>query len=71
MSNKLFEELYEQGLRLITKLKKNMRKKLVPLLNKILLRKRAVIRANTSKLLLITIKVKNQRKNQHFSFGLV
>jgi hypothetical protein len=43
ISHKLFEELYERGLQLITKLKKNMKNKLVPLMDKILLRKRAVI----------------------------
>ncbi|MEH2450470.1 hypothetical protein [Nostoc sp.] len=31
---------------------------------------RQAARANASKLLLITTKVKNQRKNQHFSFDL-
>lgn len=43
ISHKLFEELYERGLQLITKLKKNMKNKLVPLIDKILLCKRAVI----------------------------
>ena len=43
ISHKLFDELYERGLQLITKLKKNMKNKLVPLMDKILLRKRAVI----------------------------
>ncbi len=36
ISHKLFEELYERGLQLITKLKKNMKNKLVPLMDKIL-----------------------------------
>jgi hypothetical protein len=43
ISKKLFEQLYEQGLQLITKVKKNMKNKLLPLIDKILLRKRAVI----------------------------
>lgn len=40
---KLFEELYERGLQLITRSKKNMKNRLVKLIDKILLRKRAVI----------------------------
>lgn len=43
ISHALFGQLYERGLQLITKCKKNMRNRLVPLIDKILLRKRAVI----------------------------
>jgi hypothetical protein len=43
ISQKLFEELYERGLQLITRSKKNMKNRLVKLIDKILLRKRAVI----------------------------
>ena len=43
LSQKLFEELFERGLQLITKLKKNMKNKLMPMLDKLLLRKRALI----------------------------
>jgi hypothetical protein len=43
ISQKLFEQLYERGLQLVTKIKKNMKNRLVPLLDKILLRKRAII----------------------------
>ncbi|EMM71431.1 transposase, IS4-like family protein [Leptospira weilii str. 2006001855] len=39
----MFESLYEKGIQLITKLKKNMKNKLMPLVDKILLRKRAII----------------------------
>ncbi|EMJ61859.1 transposase DDE domain protein [Leptospira weilii str. 2006001855] len=35
----MFESLYEKGIQLITKLKKNMKNKLMPLVDKILLRK--------------------------------
>ena len=38
-----FEQLYEQGLQLVTKPRKNMKQKLIKLMDKILLRKRAVI----------------------------
>jgi len=43
VSQKLFNLLYEQGVQLITKLKKNMTPKLMPLIDKLLLRKRALI----------------------------
>jgi hypothetical protein len=43
ISQKLFEQLYERGLQLITRSKKNMKNRLVRLIDKILLRKRAVI----------------------------
>lgn len=39
----LFEKLLQQGLQLVTRLKSNMKNKLVPLIDKILLRKRALI----------------------------
>jgi hypothetical protein len=43
ISQPLFELLFEQGLQLITKIKKNMKNKLMPMTDKILLRKRALI----------------------------
>ena len=43
LSQELFEQLWTQGLQLITKLKRNMKNKLMPLLDKVLLRKRALI----------------------------
>ncbi|MDJ0719000.1 MAG: IS982 family transposase, partial [Prochloraceae cyanobacterium] len=43
ISQKLFEELYERGLQLITRYKKKMKQKLVKLIDKILLRKRSLI----------------------------
>ena len=42
ISQDLFEKLYEQQLQLITRYKKNMKQKLVKLIDKILLRKRAI-----------------------------
>lgn len=39
----LFTALYERGLRLLTKIKSNMKNKLMPLMDKLLLRKRAII----------------------------
>ena len=43
ISQELFEKLYQRGLQLITKIKKNMKNKLMPLIDKLLLRKRAII----------------------------
>lgn len=43
ISSALFSELYEQGVKLITKLRANMKNKLMPLLDKLLLRKRGLI----------------------------
>jgi len=43
ISQKLFANLMEHGLQLITKLKKNMKNKLMPFMDKLLLRKRGII----------------------------
>jgi hypothetical protein len=43
VSHPLFEELFDRGLQLITRLKKKMKNALMPMFDKILLRKRAII----------------------------
>ena len=43
ISKKLFEHLFEQGTLLITSVRKNMKNRLMPLVDKLLLRKRSVI----------------------------
>lgn len=43
LSKKLFNLLWEKGIQLITKIKKNMPNKLMPMVDKLLLRKRALI----------------------------
>jgi Transposase DDE domain len=43
LSQELFEQLWDQDLQLITKLKRNRKNKRMPLLDKVLLRKRALI----------------------------
>jgi DDE family transposase len=43
ISQALFDTLFAQGVQLITKLRKDMKNKLLPMLDKLLLRKRAVI----------------------------
>lgn len=43
ISQALFEKLFAHGVQLITKLRKDMKNKLLPVLDKLLLRKRALI----------------------------
>lgn len=43
ISKKLFDYLYEKGTTLITSIKKNMKNRLIPIVDKLLLRKRSVI----------------------------
>ena len=43
ISKKLFESLFENGLQLITSVKSNMKNKLMPMMDKFLLRKRSLI----------------------------
>lgn len=50
LSSKLFEELWEKGVQLITKLRKGMHNKLMSLWDKLLLRKRGLIESVHPKL---------------------
>lgn len=43
LSKKLFEFLWDKGIQMITKLKRNMKNTLIPIIDKLLLRKRALI----------------------------
>jgi len=43
ISQSLFESLFQQGIQLITTIRKNMKNKLLPLIDKVLLRKRYII----------------------------
>jgi hypothetical protein len=43
ISQDLFEQLFTRGLQLITRIKKNMKNRLIPLFDKLLLRKRAIV----------------------------
>ena len=45
LSQSLFEQLWEQGVQLVTKVRKNMKNRLLPLFDKLLLRKRSIIEA--------------------------
>lgn len=50
ISQELFFKLYEEGIQIITKLKKNMKNKLIDLFDKILLKKRGIIECVNLKL---------------------
>lgn len=67
VSQKLFEQLYERGLQLITKAKKNMKNRLVKLIDKILLRKRAVIESVNDQLKNIA-QIEHSRHRSVFNF---
>ena len=67
ISQKLFEKLYEQGSQLITKRKKNMKNCLVKLIDKILLRKRAIIESVNDQLKNIS-QIEHSRHRSFFNF---
>lgn len=50
IDNTLFSSLFERGLKLITGIRKNMKNQLLPLLDKILLRKRSLIESTNNQL---------------------
>jgi hypothetical protein len=68
ISQELFEQLYEQGLQLITRHKKNIKQKLVKLMDKILLRKRSLIETVNDQLKNISqIEHSRHRSGKEFS----
>jgi transposase len=58
ISSQLFHVLWERGLHWVTKIRKNMRNKLMPLVDKLLLRKRAIIET-------INDQIKNIQQVEH------
>ena len=48
LSQALFTALFEQGIELITHVRKNMKNRLMPLMDKLLLRKRSIIETSTT-----------------------
>jgi hypothetical protein len=58
VSRPLFEMLYDEGVQLVTKLKRKMKNRLMPLLDKIMLRKRAIIES-------VTDQLKNISQSEH------
>ena len=67
ISQNLFEKLYEQGLQLITKSKRKMKNRWVKLMDKILLRKRAVIESVNDQLKNIC-QIEHSRHRSVFNF---
>lgn len=67
ISQKLFEELLQRGVQLITKLRKNMKNKLMRIMDKLLLRKRAVIEAVSDQLKNIS-QIEHSRHRSIFNF---
>lgn len=67
ISQKLFEELFEKGLKLITKCKRKMKNRLLTLMDKILLRKRALIESVNDQLKNIC-QIEHSRPRSMFNF---
>jgi hypothetical protein len=67
ISQALFEQLWEQGVQLITKLRKNMKNKLLPLLDKLLLRKRSIVETVNDQLKNIS-QIEHSRHRSPFNF---
>lgn len=67
ISKKLFDKLFEKGLQLITKIKKNMKNQLMPLINKILLRKRVVVESVIDQLKNVS-QIEHTRHRSVFNF---
>ena len=64
---KLFEDLMAKDLKLITRIKTNMKNKLVPLIDKILLRKRSIIETINDQLKNI-YQIEHTRHRSHIKF---
>lgn len=67
ISQPLFNQLWEQGLQLITRIKKNMKNKLMPIWDKILLRKRAIIES-VHNILKSQCCIEHSRHRSHVNF---
>ncbi len=67
ISKKLFTELYENGLQLITKIKSNMKNKLIELSEKLFLRKRGLIETVNDQLKNIS-QIEHSRHRSPFNF---
>ena len=67
ISQALFEQLYARGLELVTRRKKNMKNRLMSLMDKILLRKRAIIESVNDQLKNIS-QIEHSRHRSVFNF---
>lgn len=68
ISQDLFERLYQQGLQLVTRVRKNMKNKLMALTDKILLRKRAIIESVNDQLKNMS-QIEHTRHRSVFNFA--
>lgn len=72
ISQKLFDELYQRGLQLITRIKKNMKNKLMLLVDKLLLRKRALVESVNDQLKNISqVEHSRHRSSLNFMVNLI
>ena len=72
IKKELFEQLLSQGLQLVTPLKSNMRNKLIPMSDKLLLRKRSVIETVNDQLKNISYLVHSRHRSLHnFMLNLI
>lgn len=69
LSQALFEQLWQRGLELITRIGKNMKNKLMPMIHKLLLRKRALIETIIDQLKNI-FQIAHTRHRSHTGFML-
>lgn len=67
ISQRLFNQLWRQGLQLVTRIKKNMKNRLMPLWDKILLRKRAVVES-VHNILKSQCHIEHSRHRSHINF---
>jgi hypothetical protein len=67
ISQPLFEQLYAEGVQLITRLKTNMKERLVPLFDKLLLRKRSIVETVLDQLKNIS-QIEHTRHRSPFNF---
>lgn len=67
ISQALFQQLYERGLKLVTRSRKNMKNRLIPLRERILLRKRALIESVNDQLKNIC-QIEHSRHRSVFNF---
>lgn len=67
ISQELFLKLYEKGLEIITRLKKNMKNKIMSLIDKILLRSRGIIESVNNKLK-NGCQIEHHRHRSHWNF---
>ncbi|SFE85186.1 IS982 family transposase [Nitrosomonas sp. Nm166] len=67
ISQTLLEQLWEQGVQLVTRVRRNMKNRLLPLFDKLLLRKRSIIEAVNDQLKNIS-QIEHSRHRSPFNF---